>query len=223
MSSTEPPSRNLPRGHSPDSKTARDELSSKNKVEKVREVDADETRKRQKWLSAYPDKDQPNKNNDETESRPNLFDIASQPSEKKGASKPNMGDVKDAIVPSPSYSPPPSVSSFGSSDEESEDDETTSSALPQSDDFWEDVDFADRPMSTTTFQETPELTSDKKGAHVTSIENQKRKKAQELLAAQKKGQKEESHLAIPVKSEKETSKTVKSDKKGVGELIKRRG
>jgi len=56
MSSTEPPSRVPPKEGGHQSKAAREELSSKGKVEKVREVDPDEeTRKRKKFLKHYSD------------------------------------------------------------------------------------------------------------------------------------------------------------------------
>ncbi len=160
MSSTEPPSRIPPRKESPETKAAREELSSKGKVEKVREIDADEqTRKQKKWRAAYHEDDTTADTESAEEKRPTPFDLYSQPQSERSytdyQSKKEMGNVEDTIVPSPSYSPPPDVSA-GAGDGEEEKDEATAGALPQSDDFWEDVDFPpDPPINRNHFQETP--------------------------------------------------------------------
>jgi hypothetical protein len=214
MSSTEPPSRISPRGHSPDSKTMRDELSSKNKVEKVREVDADETRKRQKWLAAYPDKD--TSEEEPSEARPSLFDIAKGEQAKKGASlgADKLDEVKEAIVPSPSYATPPNVSSFSMDGEEMIDDENTTQALPQSNDFWEEVDFADRPPPhTTTFKEVPHSMSDKTEHHKAYVQGKEEKEKHDLKVEHKKEKKEEEHVALQKEREREKAKHLLADKK----------
>jgi hypothetical protein len=138
MSSSEPPSRIPPRNQTPDTKAARDEFSSKGKVEKVREVDADETRKKfQKFMSEEPV--------EEEDVKPSPFDLYSNKAvaPRQPADTDDLGDVDDAIVASPSYSPPPDVKSVPvvKGDEEGMEDDATTQALPQSDDFWDEVDL----------------------------------------------------------------------------------
>jgi hypothetical protein len=166
MSSTEPPSRNSPRNQPADTKAARDELSSKGKVEKVREIDADEQARKKRFLQFYKD-DAVDDENAEAESRPSPFDLLSgkqasgaDTSEEgpvgssAGSSTGSFGDsdVDDAIVPSPNYTPPPSVNSFeGQNVDEGE--EASTGALPQSEDFWEDFGMPDQPLPPTNFNE----------------------------------------------------------------------
>lgn len=164
MSSTEPPSRNAPRNQPQDTKAARDELSSKGKVEKVREIDADEQTRKQRFLKFYRDEATEDENM-EAENRPSPFDLLSgKPPQTenppKSLSTSAFGDdVENAIVPGPTYTPPPSVNSFEGENEASlGENAATEGALPQSDDFWEDVDFLDQPPLPTNFQETPGLT-----------------------------------------------------------------
>lgn len=148
MSSTEPPSRIPPRGPNPSSKAERDDLSSKGRVEKVREVDADETRKRrfQKYYKDQHDADEASA--DEEANRPSPYDLISR---REGV-KSGLGDVEDAIVPGPSNSPPPNVHAEAPPEEP---DEATEGALPQSEDFWEDVDFPpEHPVPPRSFKET---------------------------------------------------------------------
>ena len=57
MSSTEPPSGASARQSAASMKAVRDELSSKGRVEKVREVDPDEQARKQKFQQHYPDKE----------------------------------------------------------------------------------------------------------------------------------------------------------------------
>ena len=144
MSSTEPPSRVPPRSSTPDTKAERDALSSKGRVEKVREVDADEARKRrfQKYYKDHSDADEAA----EEANRPSPYDLIS------GRQNTGLDDVDDTAIPSPSNSPPPDVNARITS---SEPDEATEGALPQSDDFWEEVDFPpDHPVPPRSFKET---------------------------------------------------------------------
>lgn len=161
MSSTEPPSRIPPRQQAHETKSARDELSSKGKVEKVREIDADEQTKKKRFMKYYrgiEDEDEPQ----EGAGRPSPFDLLSGKSEDSESAGPSLGasssdsdlpDVDGAIIPGPSYSPPPDVNA-APPDEEAENDESTLGALPQSDDFWEETNLPNEPLQPTTFQET---------------------------------------------------------------------
>lgn len=163
MSSTEPPSRVPPREGGHESKSAREELSSKGKVEKVREVDPDEETRKKKFLKYYRDEGE---GVDETESeqRPSPFELYSQgDGEKKGegvgfgaSRNSNLPDVENAVIPGPSYSPPPNVGAESGGEEEENGDELGSSgALPQAEDFWEEVNLPDQPLPQgNQYQET---------------------------------------------------------------------
>lgn len=209
MSSTEPPSRIPPRRETPETKAERDELSSKGKVEKVREVDADEARKKKKWRAAFYEEDQLADIESAADKRPSPFDLVSQtpPSiegiDKKGSlgssstyqPRSDMGDMEDSIIPSPSYSSPPDVSANLPDDEE--EDSATAGALPQSDDFWEEVDLPpDHPLSPNNYQETQSSSSRMKGTDESSSEilaggkKQKGKKGPTTAGAAGEGKKE---------------------------------
>ncbi|MBX7066726.1 MAG: hypothetical protein K1X28_05800 [Parachlamydiales bacterium] len=159
MSSTEPPSRIPPRQQTHETKSARDELSSKGKVEKVREIDADEQTKKKRFMKYYRGVEE--EGEEEGTSRPSPFDLYSGKSTGEGtetslgSSTPQseFEDVEDAVVPGPSYTPPPDVQASP----EEDNDEVTEGALPQSDDFWQDFDLPDQPQPPTTFQETTGL------------------------------------------------------------------
>lgn len=162
MSSTEPPSRNLPRNQPQDTKSARDELSSKGKVEKVREIDADEQARKRKFLKFYKDDAQEDENF-QAENRPSPFDLysgkdqkmdATEGGGKLGSSSSSFSDAEDAIVPAPAYSPPPDVNPSGGGYDEEGEDAATEGALPQSDSFWEEFPLPDEPTPPANFQET---------------------------------------------------------------------
>lgn len=198
MSSTEPPSRVPPRGHGHQTKAEADALSSKGKVEKVREVDADETRKR-KFLKAY-EESSIEEEEPESEKRPSPFDLYSyKPIEgKEPGPRKGLGSVDDAIVASPAYTPPPDLDAMEAQPEEDVED----SGLPQSDGFWEDVDFPpDHPTPPPAFQETPQA----KMGREQPVPKADQKKKSEPLAAKK----EASPFGPPGKVEKEA----KSEKK----------
>ena len=229
MSGSEPPSRIPPRGNMPDTKSARDELSSKGKVEKVREVDADETRKR-KFLKYY--KDEPSTESEE-DARLTPFDLISgrkphaESEDVIGGNFSDTSDTEDAIVPSPPNLTPP-VEASGDPSEEA-----TTAALPQSDDFWEDVDFPpDQPKPAQSFQEVSESRKGtqesspkkraaeppKKGESTPPKANAQKKEplsgpATEKLAAAKDRKPEPSPFGPPGKGEPEKL-VVKPDKKG---------
>jgi hypothetical protein len=133
MSSTEPPSRTS-RGLSHEAKSIKDELESKGKVERVREVDADETRKRN-FRKFYEDDSESEKEG--ASSRPSPFDLYSR----KGDS--DLNDVDGAKIPSPAYSAPPDLNSMDSGANEPSDE--ADDPLPQSDGFWQGRDEADFP------------------------------------------------------------------------------
>jgi hypothetical protein len=157
MSSTEPPSRSGPRSQPQDTKAARDELSSKGKVEKVREIDADEQARKKRFLKYYKD-DAAEEEHVEIESRPSPFDLLSGKQDASngglmGSSKGSFSDdVDNAIIPAPNYTPPPSVGSFEGENAE-EDEEAVTGALPQSEDFWNDFGMPDQPLAPTSFTE----------------------------------------------------------------------
>ena len=144
---------------SQDTKAAREE---KQKVEKVRAVDADEeAQKRRKFRDMMMgDEDLPA---DLEPRSPSPFETefyasgalssdatsASVSSDEMG----DFGDLEDSAVPSPTYSSPPNVSA-PLPQEESSDEEN---ALPQSDDFWENLDSPpDLPLQSPQFDETPQ-------------------------------------------------------------------
>lgn len=220
MSSTEPPSRVPPRQQPHETKAARDELSSKGKVEKVREVDPDEETRKQRFLKYYKGEEEPK----EEDNRPSLFDLSSGKSKATGAplgsegplSKappPNFEDVESAIIPGPGYAPPPDLNA--SSPEEEGEDEATQGALPQSNNFWEDFDFPDQPRPQANFQESAGLgkepqagSNPKKGddGHPKSVDEHKRR-VKEI-----KGKEEES-LIMNGKVEKKGESHKKLEKK----------
>lgn len=173
MSSTEPPARVPPRQNQP-TKAERDELSSKGKVEKVREVDADETRK-QKFRKVYEDKPDAK----EPEPRPSLFDLQSQngtPAKKT----PSVGNADSAVVASPAYSQTPRVSDNAAPPRKI----AQSKDLPQSDDFWEDVDAPpDQPLQKKKFQESHPLTKEEKDKLALQKKEAQKKEKKEIAAA----------------------------------------
>lgn len=161
MSSSEPPSRIPPRNQPLDTKAARDELSSKGRVEKVREVDADETRKRQ--FQRFYDEDT---NEAPIEPQMSPFDLISGRQE-------GFEDLESDIVPSPSYSPPPNLSDTPSTGEE---EESLSNALPQSNDFWEEVDFPpEEKTPPASFQKKPGLKKEEGGKKGAVLPDKKKK------------------------------------------------
>lgn len=148
MSSTEPPHRIPPRNSSQDTKANRDELTSKGKVEKVREVDADETRKRnfRKYFEEEPVA--------ESQTSPSPFDLYTQDQKKGkpslGASSPSDDDSSNEVEPTPPTTPP-----NVSAQPPASTDETEQEGLPQSTVFWEEVDLPDQPIPPTQMKETP--------------------------------------------------------------------
>jgi hypothetical protein len=134
MSSTEPPSRSGPRSQPQDTKAARDELSSKGKVEKVREIDADEQARKKRFLKYYKD-DAAEEEHVEIESRPSPFDLLSGKQDASngglmGSSKGSFSDdVDNAIIPAPNYTPPPSVGSFEGENAEEDEEAVTGTTL----------------------------------------------------------------------------------------------
>lgn len=131
----------------PDTKAAREESK---KVERVREIDADEEtqRRRRKFQMMMGDEDQLSDVNKEQRG-PSPFETQFYTQDNKEAPStssrpvetfysppaPSSSDVgEDAIVPSPAYSPPPNIQAAPSDDEDEEDE------LPRSEKFWADTD-----------------------------------------------------------------------------------
>jgi hypothetical protein len=174
-------------------------------VEKVREVDADETRKRK--FRAFLEED--NTAKEETDNRPSPFEIISESGTLFSEPKPELGDdVEDAIIPSPSYSPPPDVHTSPKLNSEDEDDESHPKALPQSEDFWHDVDFPpDQPVPKREFKEVGE----KKESHSEKKLKGEKKEAPippGKMKSEKEKKKEASPFGLPGKPEqKEERKT----------------
>jgi hypothetical protein len=145
--SSDPPSRIPPRNQQPDNKSVRDELSSKNKVEKVREVDADEARKK-KFKSFLDDEKPVSKEN----SKPSLFEISSNNANKERS-------FRQGRLPSPDFSNSQDKSSKPKEKEKEKD------PLPHSDDFWEEIDVSSekppvkKEMKETVLPEEDALTS----------------------------------------------------------------
>lgn len=217
MSSTEPPSRNAPRSQPHETKSARDELSSKGKVEKVREVDPDEETRKQKFQKYYKGETDEDK---ETTQHPSPFDLASKEPKRKGPLAPKtpsaFSDAEDAIVPEPSYTSPPGVGSFEG--ENPVDDEATEGALPQAENFWSGCNLPDEPKKRAQFQEngTPspkKANQDPTDDSITTGPNSKA--ATEAQHAEKKAKKKQDDLAIG------TQKSAHAEKEKLGAKIKK--
>lgn len=151
MSSTEPPSR-IHKGQDPNAKSTQDGLSSKGKVEKVREVDADEqTRQRKKFRMMMGDEDQAT-DVDTGNAAPSPFELFSDVAESE-TPRSSFGHVQDAIVASPSYSSPPNISVDAQA--QKKEDQSITKALPQAKSFWTDVDpFSLQPPKPQQYTET---------------------------------------------------------------------
>lgn len=174
-------------GRTPDTKAQREEAQ---KVEKVREVDPDEEmqRRRRKFQMMMGDEDQLADANKGPRA-PSPFEVefhAGKGSKEVGAGSGPLGgsfypgeasetDVDNAIVPSPSYSPPPDVNAAPPQEEEPD-------ALPQSDDFWSDADMpTDMSTPRRSFSETE---SSLKRSGLSSKEGEKKpdKKKEDALS-----------------------------------------
>jgi hypothetical protein len=166
MSSTEPPSRNNPRNQAHDTKAARDELSSKGKVEKVREIDADEQTRKQRFQRFYKE-DEIADEKMEQEVKPSPFDLyAGQDRPIKGSS--SLSDSENGVIPGSAYPPAPNLDAF-SGDDEAGEEQATQGALPQSDDFWSDFDLPDQTPPPANFQEM--TSSSKEGSQASKKQN----------------------------------------------------
>lgn len=231
MSSTEPPSRVPPRQQPHETKSAREELSSKGKVEKVREIDPDEQTRKKKFMQYYKGIDE---EDSEQDSRPSPFDLYSGKnlgdtesssgkslSDTASSSSDSFGDVENAIVPAPSYAPPPDIYAQGASDEE--EDAVTEGALPQSEDFWGDFGLPDQPPSQTEFKasiETAQLPKDRTTPHTPAEKkaaplSEHRKKVKEVEKKE-----EEVHLLTgKFEAKKETHTQLEKRKKEEGSIL----
>ncbi len=205
MSSTEPPSRVPPRQQPHETKAAREELSSKGKVEKVREVDPDEQARKRKFLQYYKGVEEEPK-----DSRMSPFDVYSgkkvaaegtlPPPASSSAS--SFSDVESAMIPGPSYSAPPNVQSSFVEEEGS----ASENALPRSGSFWQEYSLPDdSSQKQPQFQETPGLSKEFKdekkvpsqtplSEHAKRTEEIKKKEKEVLEASSKIVQKKEDVL-----------------------------
>jgi len=163
MSSTEPPSRVPPRGHtSNDAKTAQDRAEAK-KIEKIREVediDADE-RTRKKFRAMMGDSI-----DDEGNTKaPNPFDTVFKEKQTKGISEskePSLGASRPSAS-SPSNEDSSEDDTIPTSDyadsqmapSSSEWEEEPPINLPQSNQFWKSVDSPDNPAQQPQMEENP--------------------------------------------------------------------
>ncbi|MES2273210.1 MAG: hypothetical protein V4487_03365 [Chlamydiota bacterium] len=126
-----------------DTKAAREE---RQKVEKVREIDPDEeTQRRKRKFEALMGDDKDIADDKKSLRAPSPFETEFYSADVHSS----LGDdVKNAIVPSPSYSPPPDVSQTPVQDEDVPGD------LPRSGDFWEHSNLpSDQPIPPQQFQE----------------------------------------------------------------------
>lgn len=232
MSSTEPPSRMPPRQQPHEVKAMREELSSKGKVEKVREVDPDEETRKKKFLQYYKGLDEESPQ----EEKPSPFDMYSgkkMGSEQTPRPSPasSFTDIENGMIPSPSYSPPPNVNSSL----EAEQEESGETSLPQSKEFWDGYGLPDEPVTTEqNFQETSgtsqnfkSISEEKKRAlqekgpisqHEKRSKEIKKKEEEVLLADMKKTKKEKqtlmAHDKLTKKEEMLSSNQDKKAKKG---------
>lgn len=207
MSSSEPVKPILGKGLSHETKTAREQLEGERRVkavEKVGEI-SDEQKARQKFRQFMGDVEEV------AENIPNPFEaVFSESSAGKGEEDneqpinlpisetnappptPDLGNVEDAIVASPSYV----LSSNLSMMQPQEEEEDPPMTLPQSDDFWENVDLPpDQALPQSQMQEAPQRQpvygeqQPSKGPAAPKKQGQK--------SEEKKGQKEEVSLFGP--------------------------
>lgn len=131
-----------------ETKSEHDEFISKGRGEKVGEVDPDDTRKK-KFQKLYE-----GELAEKVEARVDPFDLMGKPLSKIEK------DAKNVIVPSPSYCPPPRVSSMKKGGEEE-------NPLPNSKGFWQKVDsLPDQKIPVKNFQETSDSTNKGKKRNV---------------------------------------------------------
>ena len=202
MSSTEPPSRVPPREGTHESKAIRDKLSSKGKVEKVREVDPDEETRKKRFLKYYHDEPV---EDTQRGNRPSPFDLYSEgDGEKKpegsrfGAARhSSLPNVENAVVPGPTNTPPPNLGAEQEGEEESEGDEFgVLSTLPQAADFWEDVNLPDQPLPPENdYQET---TGSSNRSFISKSPDQNEERSVEGTGKKKTSKKVEDVKDIPI-------------------------
>lgn len=168
----------------------------KQKVEKVREVDPDEQAKQRR-------RDQFKMMMDDTVETPEVEDKIPSPYEPKfynsAANPTSFPDVEDAAVAGPGASPPPNVNaapSMGS---------VPSEDLPQSDNFWGNVDLPDQPIQQPPLQQ--------KGAGSIHVEVQGKGKGIDV-----KGKKGSAPLAPPVDAKGKSFGGQPSSKEGNKEI-----
>jgi hypothetical protein len=139
---TGPGSPDANRSQSVDSKTQRE---SAQKIEKVREVDPDEQarqRRRDQFQAMMSD-------NDDTDTAPHVpspFETQFYSTDDSEQSS-QFSNLKDAAVPSPQYSPPPTLKAPNLENM------GTNTDLPQSDEFWSNVELPDQPIAKPTYKD----------------------------------------------------------------------
>lgn len=136
-----------------DSKTQREAAQ---KVEKVREVDPDEQarqRKREQFEALMND----SPDDDTTQTRvPSPFETQFYAADDSQQSA-DFPDVKQTAIPSPKYSPPPSIKTPSTPVPEA----TGKTPLPHSDEFWSEIELPDQPVVKPKVKETKQ-SGDKK-------------------------------------------------------------
>lgn len=156
------------------------------KVEKVRAVDETENEQTRKKFQKFMDDDEEPKPKPK---EPSPFETGFHRTGKgaEGAIfSPSIGtpssleDLEGDIVSSPSYSPPPNCSQAPAPEEEE------SPPLPQSHNFWSDVDSPpDQPLKNPRFQEAQRSTSRHPSSQKKETSPDEKKKKDALLALQK--------------------------------------
>jgi len=129
-----------------DSKSQREAAQ---KIEKVREVDPDEQarqRKREQFEALMND----SPDDDTTQPRvPSPFETQFYSADDSQQSA-DFPDVKQTAIPSPKYSPPPSIKTPNTPAPEA----TGKTPLPHSDEFWSEIELPDQPLGKPKVKET---------------------------------------------------------------------
>lgn len=173
MSSTEPPSRIPPRESSSETKATRDEFSKK--VEKVREVDPDEEARKKRFAEYYKESEEEPKS-----FHPSPFDlyskrVASEVESVESEIRHAFDKLGEEAVPTPSNAWAPNVNATPS--EEGDEEET--SALPQSEKFWHDSDWQDKPPQKPEYRELPSSQISKHRKQVKEVQKKEAAKKKE--------------------------------------------
>lgn len=168
------------------------------KIEKVRAVDEAENERTRKKFQRFMDEDEEAKPESRTPSPFETgFHKTSKPSPEsletsffsQASQLPSpLGDIEDAIVPSPAYSPPPDVTMIPENVEER-------APLPQNRSFWSNVDAPpDQPLTNPRFKETEE------SLHAQKTDDEEKKKREKGEISKKEKEKKEALYGLPRKA-----------------------